>query len=101
MQASIKIMRNALRVGGQMMIAHYSIHFPRFCGGVMPKDSIETLLLRHYGNTAHIPAGLEEQLLASTRHKAMELRQRQEVMAHLLEKRVSRRHAVRLVAIST
>jgi len=67
----------------------------------MQKDSIDTLLLRHYGNTSSVPVGLEEQLLASVRHKAAESRQQQQVTTHLREKRVSRRHAVRLFVMST
>ena len=67
----------------------------------MSKDSLETLLLRHYGHTAAPPAGLEDRLRASVRQRAEELRQEQRVAAHLRQKRVSRRHAVRLVAIGT
>jgi len=67
----------------------------------MPKDSLETLLLRHYGDTASAPTGLEERLCTSVRQQVNELRREQRVAAHLRQKRVSRRHAVRLVAIST
>ena len=31
----------------------------------MPKDSLETLLLRHYGDTAPVPTGLQERLCAT------------------------------------
>jgi len=67
----------------------------------MPKDSLETLLLRHYGHTAAPPAGLEDRLRASVRQRAEELRQEQRVATHLRQRRVSRRQAVRLVAIGT
>jgi len=65
----------------------------------MGNSSIETLLVRHYGNTAQTPIQLEEKLCASVRLKAEELDHEQRVIARLRERRVSRRHAVRLVAI--
>ncbi len=65
----------------------------------MRNDSIETLLLRHYGNAAQAPVDLEEQLCASIRLEAEKQEREQQVITHLRERRVSRRHAVRLVAI--
>lgn len=65
----------------------------------MRNDSIETLLLRHYGNAAQAPVDLEEQLCASLRLEAEKQEREQQVITHLRERRVSRRHAVRLVAI--
>src|SRR5215831_6342191 len=65
----------------------------------MGNSSIETLLLRHYGNTAQVPMQLEEKLCASVRLKAEELDNEQQVITRLRERRVSRRRAVRLVAI--
>src|SRR5258708_19967503 len=67
----------------------------------MQKDSLETLLLRHYGNAAPTPAGLQERLLASVWHKAEESRQEMRAVTHLREKRLSRRQAVKLVAIGS
>jgi len=67
----------------------------------MQNDSIETLLLRHYGSTAPIPIGLEQQLQAATHHQVAELRQQQHVAARLHAYRVTRRRAVRFVALST
>lgn len=67
----------------------------------MRNDSIETLLLRHYGSMAQTPIGLEDKLVASVRCEAAELVERQQAAARLRERRVSRRHAVRLVAIGT
>ncbi len=67
----------------------------------MQKDSLETLLLRHYGNTAPTPASLQERLLTSVRHEAEESRHQQRVAAHLRERRLSRRQAVKLVAIGS
>ncbi len=65
----------------------------------MRKDSIETLLLRHYGSTAQAPIDLEDKLRASIRLEAVELEKEQQKITRLREQRVSRRHAVRLVAI--
>jgi hypothetical protein len=65
----------------------------------MRNDSIETLLLRHYGSAAQTPIDLEENLCASIRLEAEELDKEQQAITHLRERRVSRRHAVRLVAI--
>jgi hypothetical protein len=45
----------------------------------MHNDSIETLLLRHYGRTASSPAGLEQQLVASLRHQEADQRWQQGV----------------------
>ncbi len=67
----------------------------------MQNDSIETLLLRHYGSTAQAPIGLEEELRASVRRESAELDRVRQVTARLRERCVSRRHAVRLVAIGT
>ena len=65
----------------------------------MHNDSIETLLLRHYGSSAQAPIDLEDQLRASIRLEAVELEKEQQIITRLRERRVSRRHAVRLVAI--
>lgn len=67
----------------------------------MQNDSLETLLLRHYGSGAQVPSGLEEKLYASVRAEAMELGKQQMVATQLRERRISRRYAVRLVAIGT
>ena len=65
----------------------------------MRTDSIETLLLRHYGSTAQAPIDLDDQLRASIRLETVELEKEQQIITRLRERRVSRRHAVRLVAI--
>jgi hypothetical protein len=67
----------------------------------MQNDSIETLLLRHYGSAAQAPTGLEEKLCASIRLEAEEQAEIQQITTRLREQHVSRRHAVRLVAITT
>ena len=65
----------------------------------MVDSSIETLLLSHYGSSAPVPIDLVEKLCASVRLEEAELAKEQQVITHLKERRVSRRHAVRLVAI--
>lgn len=65
----------------------------------MQNDSIETLLLRHYGSTAPTPAGLEQRLYASVRHKAAELHRQEKSIVYWRQERVSRRRAVKLVAM--
>jgi hypothetical protein len=64
----------------------------------MENNSIETLLLRHYGDTACVPDGLEERLLAVLRYETQESRNARLAAARLQQRRVSRRQAVRLVA---
>ena len=65
----------------------------------MHNDTIETLLLRHYGNNAQAPMDLEETLCASIRLKEVELEKEQQLITRLRERRINRRHAVRIVAI--
>jgi hypothetical protein len=67
----------------------------------MRNDSIESLLLRHYGDDALTPAGLETRLVASVRREAAELREQESIAVRLAQRRMSRRAAVRLVAIGT
>lgn len=67
----------------------------------MQNDSIETLLLRHYGSAAPTPTGLEQRLQAAVHYQVAELRQQQHIAAHLRAYRVNRRRAVRLVALGT
>ena len=65
----------------------------------MRNDSIETLLLRHYGSTAQAPIDFEDTVLASIRSEEVELEKEQQLVTRLRERRISRRHAVRLVTI--
>jgi len=67
----------------------------------MHNDSIETLLLRHYGPTAPNPTYLEQRLIASVRQEATELQQQQLVATRLRTKHVSRRRVMGLVALSS
>jgi len=65
----------------------------------MHNDSIETLLLRHYGRTAPGPTGLEQRLVAAVHEQAHEQDWQQNVAMRLRNRRISRRRVVRLVAI--
>ena len=67
----------------------------------MHNDSIETLLLRHYGNTASTPSGLEQQLIASVHHNAATIQRQERTASRMRTQPISRRHAVRLVAIGS
>jgi hypothetical protein len=67
----------------------------------MHNDSIETLLLRHYGRNASAPAGLEQQLVTSLRQQEAEQRWQQNVTTRLRSKRISRRRIIRLVALTS
>lgn len=66
----------------------------------MRNDSIETLLLRHYGSAAPAPVNLEQRLSASLRQEAEEARTRQETITNWQERRVSRRRMLQLVTFS-
>ena len=67
----------------------------------MQNDSIETLLLRHYGSAAPTPVALEGKLRASVRQEVAKLNEQEQVAAYLRQRRFSRRKAVRLVAMGT
>jgi len=64
----------------------------------MHNDSIETLLLRHYGHTAPTPPLLEQRLVSSVGH---EMQQQEHPAANICTHRMNRRRAVKLVAISS
>lgn len=67
----------------------------------MQNDSIETLLLRHYGNAAPAPVDLEDKLYASMRQQVEELHEQERIAMYLGQRHLSRRRAVRLVALGT
>ncbi|HEY0752677.1 MAG TPA: hypothetical protein VGD98_01765 [Ktedonobacteraceae bacterium] len=70
----------------------------------MRNDSIETLLLRHYGSSAPAPVDLEQQLSALVRQDAAEAQAtaqaRQRTLDTWQERRVSRRKILQLVTFS-
>src|SRR2546421_11986804 len=96
--ASMKTTRDVSRAGERFRKKTCSMHLPHFLGEVMESNSIETLLLRHYGNAASVPAGLEEKLRASVHYKDEESRKAQLAAARLQHKRVNRRPDIILVA---
>jgi len=67
----------------------------------MRNDSIETLLLRHYGNAAPAPVDLEARVLASVQQQATEISASESTASAWRERRVSRRRVLRLVAFSS
>lgn len=67
----------------------------------MYNDSIETLLLRHYGSTAPTPPDLEQQLVATVHREAASLQRQERIAARMRTQPVSRRSVVRWVAISS
>jgi hypothetical protein len=67
----------------------------------MHNDSLETLLLRHYGHTAPTPPALESRLMASIRREATLQQQEQDFAQRLSSSRINRRRAVQLVAIGS
>lgn len=67
----------------------------------MYNDSIETLLLRHYGDNGPTPEALEQRLNASVQQQAREAQQEQAFARRLREQRISRRRAIQFVAISS
>lgn len=67
----------------------------------MYNDSIETLLLRSYGDTAPTPLALEQRITVSVHQMADERRQQEHLIRNLRENRISRRRAIQLVALSS
>lgn len=67
----------------------------------MHNDSIETLLLRHYSNAGPTPPAMEQRLIASVRLEARELRHQERIAKNWRSQPVSRRSAVRLVALGS
>ena len=67
----------------------------------MRNDSIETLLLRHYGSAAPAPLDLEARLLTSMQEQAAEMNARERIASAWRERRVSRRRVLRLVAFGS
>jgi hypothetical protein len=67
----------------------------------MRNDSIESLMQRHYGSTAHTPTDLEQRLHTSVQDTEVALQRQQRATARFLEQRMSRRQVLRLVTLST
>ncbi len=67
----------------------------------MHNDSLDSLLLRHYGEGAATPPLLEQRLLASVRRERVRMRQQAYQSARIQTYRLARRRAVKLVALSS
>jgi hypothetical protein len=67
----------------------------------MYNDSIESLLLRHYGETSPVPEALEQRLVASVRQEAAEVNKTERMLTSIYERPISRRRVVRWVALGT
>ncbi|WP_052890851.1 hypothetical protein [Thermogemmatispora carboxidivorans] len=66
---------------------------------MQPLDSVEVLLLRHYGEQAPTPSDLESRLRAGVTREAASLESGQRIARLLGERRLSRRRAAALVAL--
>lgn len=67
----------------------------------MYNDSIETLLLRHYGHTAPTPPLLEQRLVSLVGHEVVVRQQQEHLAANICTHRINRRRVVKLVAIGS
>jgi hypothetical protein len=67
----------------------------------MDTNSIERLLLRHYGYTAPTPPRLAQRLTASVKNEVVARQQQEQLAANIRTYRLNRRRAVKLVAISS
>jgi hypothetical protein len=65
----------------------------------MYNDSVETLLLRHYGPDGPTPVALEQRLIDSVRQDAMS--QQEQATIGVLKHSMNRRRAMKLVAIGS
>lgn len=67
----------------------------------MYNDSVETVLLRHYGHDGPTPAALEQRLVNSVQQAAMTQPQDEWAAIRVLKHRMSRRRAMMLVAVGS
>ncbi len=67
----------------------------------MYNDSIEILLSRHYGHNGPTPEALEQRLINSVRQDAMTQQQQELAGMRVLKHPISRRRAVKLVAVGS
>lgn len=66
----------------------------------MRNDSIETLLLRHYGSSAPAPVDLEQRVSALLRQEVAATQRQQQAVNNWRQRRVSRRRILQLVTFS-
>lgn len=67
----------------------------------MQNDSIDTLLLRHYGSAAPAPVDLEQRLSALVCQETAEAQARQQASSRWNQRRVSRRQVLHLMTFSS
>jgi hypothetical protein len=67
----------------------------------MRNDSIETLLLRHYGSAAPAPVDLEQQLSAMVHRETITEHTKQQEVRGWNERRVSRRKVLQLATFTS
>jgi len=67
----------------------------------MFNDSVETLLLRHYGHDGPTPAALEHRLINAVHQDALIQQQGELAVRRVLRHRISRRRAMMLVAVGS
>ena len=67
----------------------------------MQNDSIDTLLLRHYGSAAPAPVNLEAQLGGMVRKESAKVQARQQAASRWNQRRVSRRQVLQLMTFSS
>jgi hypothetical protein len=67
----------------------------------MSNDSIEGLLLSHYGESAPTPPQLEQRISASLKLATESMQQQQAMATRLRNYRLTRRRVVRMVAIGS
>jgi hypothetical protein len=67
----------------------------------MYNDSVETLLLRHYGPDGPTPVALEQRLINSVRQDAMSQQEQERATIRVLKHSMNRRRAMKLVAVGS
>lgn len=67
----------------------------------MHNDSIDQILLRHYGNSASAPVDLETRISKAVQREIRSTREQQNQTSRLRTYRLSRRKAIQLVALGT
>jgi hypothetical protein len=67
----------------------------------MQNDSIETLLLRHYGSAAPVPVDLERRLNAMVLTETVAVKARPQTASSWSQRRVSRRQIFRLATFTS
>jgi hypothetical protein len=67
----------------------------------MYNDSLDTLLLRHYGSNGPVPEALEQHVSASVQVEAKKPQQSQRIASRMREQRISRRRVIQMFALGS